>query len=116
MKTKLIFAVIAVAIAFCAAPAQAQVGHPQHTAKVPFAFTIGDQQLPAGTYEITQSENRLQFRAIGGSKAAIVTAIPYDTRKAADDSRLQFERKGEGLVLSHMYFGGRNDGIQLLRK
>lgn len=116
MKTKLIFAVIVMAVTLCAVSAQAQMSHPQHTAKVPFAFTVGDQQLPAGTYAITQFDNRLQLRALDGNQAAIITAIRYEHRKSAENSGLLFERKGEALVLSNMYFGGRQDGIQLLRK
>jgi len=115
MKHKLTFAAFAiVAITLCVAPAHAQAGHPQHTATVPFAFTVGGVQLPAGTYAITQYGNRMQVRPVDGGKATIVTALPRENRKAADNSALHFERKGEGLILSDMSFAGTQQGIELL--
>lgn len=117
MKHKLTFAAFALFVgAFYVVPAQAQASHPQHTATVPFAFTVNGVQLPAGTYAITQYGNRMQVRAIEGHKAAIVTALPNESRNVADNSALYFEQKGEGLILSKMTFAGSQDGVELLNK
>ncbi len=115
MKNKLTFAAFALVTGMlCVATAQAQASHPQHTATVPFAFTVNGVQLPAGTYAITQYGNRMQVRALDGHKAAIVTALPQEFRNAADNSALHFERKGEGLILSKMTFSGSQQGVELL--
>jgi hypothetical protein len=117
MKTKLTLVALAfVMTAFFAAPAQAQTTHAKHTATVPFAFTAGDVQLPAGTYAITQFDNRMQLRLIDGNKAAIVTALPFQGRGTYEASGLHFERKGEEFVLSNVYFAGGHEGVELLNK
>ena len=117
MKTKLTFAAFAfIAFCFCVAPASAQVAHPQHIATIPFAFTIGGTQMPAGEYAITQFGNRLQVRPLDGGKVKIVTALPYETLQAAETSHLAFQRRGEGLVLSNLYFAGTQSGIEMLKK
>lgn len=117
MKTKFTFAAFAfIAFCFCVAPASAQVAHPQHIANIPFAFTVGDTQMPAGVYAITQYGNRLQVRPLEGGKAKIVTAIPTETLRAAETSHLAFKHRGEGLVLSNLYFQGTQSGFETLKK
>ena len=117
MKMRFAFTAFAlIVVFFCAAPVHAQATNPQHTASVPFAFQVGDLQMPAGNYTFTQFENRIQIRALDIHKTAIVTTIPFVTRQYANTSRLHFERKGEAMILSTVYFAGRDGGIELLNK
>lgn len=117
MKTKLTFAAFAfVVVCLCVAPASAQVAHPQHIAKIPFAFTVGGTQMPAGEYAITQYGNRLQVRPLEGGKGKFVTALPTESLHAVETSHLAFKQRGEGLVLSNLYFEGTQSGVEILKK
>jgi hypothetical protein len=117
MKNKLTVAALAIiAVTFAVGPMHAQASHPQHTATVPFAFSVGGVRFPAGTYTITEFGNRMQVKAVDGSKSAFVTALVQETRRPADSSALRFENQDEGLILSNIYFAGTQESLQLLNK
>lgn len=115
MKTKLTIAAFAfIAATFLAAPATAQVASAKHTAQIPFAFKLGATELPAGDYSITLIGNRMQLRSLATGKATDVAAIPTTGRRNVEVSHLKFDRQGDTMVLTNVYFAGGTEGLELL--
>ena len=90
---------IAMTAFLLAGAAQAQTsGSNSMRAQIPFAFHVGNKELPAGEYKVTvlnpQSDRKvLQSRSSDGRAAAIVNTVAADARVTAN-SRLVFHRYG----------------------
>ncbi len=115
MKARLTLAAFAlIAASLMTAPAAAQVASQQHKAEIPFAFHVGNVEMPAGAYVITVTENHIQLQSIASGKAAAVAAIRTVAKQDAEVSHLKFDRQGDTLYLTDVFFGGGNEGIELV--
>ena len=88
-------------------------------AQIPFAFSVGDRQLPAGRYDVSvlnpgESIKIIRFRNDDGTAVALVTmrGISGDT---ADHSKLVFHRYGSQYFLSQLWTAGNDAGLEAAR-
>lgn len=87
------------------------------TATVPFAFHVGDAQLPAGTYVISrkvEQPNVITIASSSGERTSIVLAQPVAAETAGAQPRLEFRRAGSTYYLARVvlsYDHGREISI-----
>ena len=91
------------ALVLAAAVAQAGPSTRQEV-KVPFAFTINGQQMPAGTYSVRQDEAQPSALLIQGEhSAAYVLTAPVGNAATPQDTSLVFEKAGTSYRLSEVW-------------
>jgi hypothetical protein len=98
-----------------AVAAQAQTsGRTQLTANIPFQFSVGDKNLPAGEYTVVQvnpTSDRavLQLRSNDGSATAMVQMNSV-SGKSQDTAQLIFHRYGNKYFFAQAWVGA--EGLQ----
>ena len=96
--------------------AYAQSSQPIQT-KVPFAFTVQNTNLPAGSYQLTYSNtaHTLWIRGLDSNlKGAFVTASPADASEASGTSgKLVFDCYGKSCYLAQVWHGGATRGLKV---
>ncbi len=81
-------------------------------ANVPFAFKVGNAQLPAGTYEFrTADENAVMIHNSKTSAGALTLAQREYPSNASP--RLIFHRVGNQYFLAEIWGAAGNDGMRL---
>ena len=111
---------IAMTAFLLAGAAQAQTsGSNSIRADIPFAFHVGNKELPAGEYNVTvldpQSDRKvLQIRSSDGRAAAIVNTVAADVRATAN-SRLVFHRYGASHFFSEAQVGGETTALTAVK-
>ena len=96
--------------------AQAQsTGAQKVVANIPFAFNVGNTNLPAGKYTITvlnpTSDRRiLQIRSANGRSTA-VTQTTNVIGNASDDAKLVFHRYGSRYFFAQAQMAGETTGL-----
>jgi len=101
------------AMVFTAAVAQAGPTTRQEV-KVPFAFTINGQQMPAGTYSVRQDDAQPSALLIKGEhSSAFVLTAPVANGSAQQDTSLVFEKDGNSYRLSEVW-DNDGDGVSVL--
>jgi len=105
-----------VLVASMAMAAQAQTSGRTHlTANIPFNFSVGNQNLPAGEYAIAQINPAsdhvvLQLRNKGGDSAMVqMTSV---IGKGQENARLIFHRYGNKYFFAQVWVDGEGDGLQ----
>lgn len=84
--------------------------------KVPFAFTVNGQEMPAGTYTVREDEDQPHALLIQGSssKSAIfVLTAPVDVIPAAQDSSMVFAKEGDRYRLTQVW-GQDGEGVSIV--
>ena len=90
--------------------AQAQTaGAQKMVAKIPFAFNVGNTNLPAGKYTITvlnptSDRKILHIRNTKGSGATVLTTV--ETGNISDDAKLVFQRYGDRYFFAQAQMAG----------
>lgn len=84
-------------------------------ANVPFAFTVGEKSLPAGTYTIsilnpTSDRPALQIRNEDGRLSAIIQTAGVGG-SLADNSKLVFRRYGEQYFFAQVQMAGDSTSL-----
>ena len=111
---------IGVLVTLCANAAQAQTSNKQHViAKIPFAFTVGKTNLPAGKYTFTvvnPSSDRkvLQIRSVDGRASAMILTNSVNGI-LAENSKLVFERYDNRYYFTQAQMAGEATGFEALR-
>jgi hypothetical protein len=91
--------------------AQAQSASAQKVvANIPFAFNVGNTNLPAGKYTITvlnptSDRKILQIRSTNGRSSAMVQTNTV-TGKTSDDAKLVFHRYGDRYFFAQAQMAG----------
>ncbi len=111
--TSKILTSLAALCVFCAAPLYAQVD-PGVQFTTSFPFYAGDQQLPAGSYLITQPDPSASILLISGPKSASVGFVPTETFKPTLDGKVFFNEYGNRDFLSKLTVTGDSDGEEFL--
>jgi hypothetical protein len=104
---------LAVTIAAAAAPARAQLSDasfiqsaPMRVA-IPFAFSVGDTYLPAGTYiimPVSQTSGALLIRSLDGkSKAAVQAGGTLGRGRDSTPGKLVFHRYDDAYYLTEVW-------------
>ena len=91
----------------------AQVSNPVK-ADVPFAFSAGKLNFPAGEYTVSSQENGCTM-LIKGSESAqgLVQINAAQTFRAAKNTKLVFHRYGDRYFLYQIWVGGESRGREL---
>jgi hypothetical protein len=81
-----------------------------------FPFYVGNAQMPAGSYKVTQSdmdETILAIRSEDGSHSALIDFIPThsDTHHATSD--VTFHKYGNTEYLNRLWVGGQKYGMKV---
>ena len=91
-------AIVAAAVMASAAAASAQTT--DSTAKVPFAFTVGNKTLPRDVYRISRLPGHMDVVQISGARnGAIVMSQPEGPDRTDPSPRLVFHRYGDSYFL-----------------
>ena len=98
-----------VAVAASAARSQSPAARLMR-AHVPFAFNVGNKQLPAGEYNLTvlnpsSDQKVLQIRSTDGRYTAIVNTLGMKS-KSPEQSKLAFHRYGETYFFAQAQVSG----------
>jgi len=102
-------------LAFAPAAPQAQAQSKRLLVlKAPFAFTVENQKLPAGTYWITLREGWLQIQTAEGKAVTSVLTLPVSTAKAEGTARVIFHQYHDGYFLSEVWPASSERGRQTL--
>jgi len=101
---KLLWFVPAAALLVVASPAAARAEE-SVVATVPFAFIVGNVQMPAGSYVIKEMEDAPDLLSIAskdGRHTAFILSIPMASDQPSDTSELVFEKFGGEHFLSRV--------------
>lgn len=114
MKKNLIALAMSLALLMSAA-VQAQSTHMKIT--VPFAFTAGNVQLPAGEYLVTAvgpwGGSTLSVHSVHSNAGTLVLSTSRRSQKPATRTKLVFYRFGQQYFLAEVWNGGSYIGNQL---
>ena len=104
-------------LTFCVVSASAKL---ENTVKavVPFSFTIGDTNLPAGTYTFHslsdwEVPNHILIRSIGGKGEAIVSTIEALSKDFQTGTKLEFNQYDNQRFLSAIWTPGSQSGVEV---
>ena len=111
----ILVAIIILAGAFTVSTQAQSAGAQTVVANIPFAFNVGNTNLPAGKYTITvlnPSSDRkvLRIRSTSGRSAAI-TQTTNVIGNASDDTKLVFHRYGNSYFFAQAQMAGETTGL-----
>ena len=83
---------------------------PLLTATVPFAFTVENSNLPAGSYTVSilPPYNMIKVQSADGRKATMISAIPSRESGESKQTKLVFHRVGNEYFLAQVWEQGSN--------
>ena len=114
MKKNLLSLAMSLALLMSAA-AQAQTTHLKIT--VPFEFTAGNVQLPAGEYEVTAvgpwGGPTLSVHNVNSNAGTVVLSNSCRSQKPAADAKLVFYRYGHQYFLAEVWNRNSSVGSQI---
>ena len=114
-----ILMLIVLLVTLFASAAEAQTTSAQRViAKIPFAFTVGKTNLPAGKYAISvlnPSSDRtvLQIRSVDGPASALILTNSVNSRPA-DNAKLVFERYDDNYFFTKAQMAGESTSFEAL--
>jgi hypothetical protein len=82
------------------------------TANVPFAFSVGQQQLPAGAYAVREVGSATLIENKGGNEKALALYQSAGPSKA-DETKLVFHKVGDHYFLTQIWTSTRGEGRAL---
>ena len=103
-------------VAVWATTAQSQAASPRlMRAHIPFAFNVGNKELPAGEYAITvlnpnSDQKVLQIRSTDGSVSAIVSTVGTKS-KSPEQSKVVFHRYGDTYFFAQAQVSGESTAL-----
>ena len=97
-------------------PAQAQALTYGLRANIPFAFSVGNTQLPAGKYSVSRvlpngGDGLIEINSLAGKASAFRTTIPVTTGKPRNKATLVFHRYGDQYFLFQVWAAGVSTGL-----
>ena len=114
MKKNLLSLAMSLALLMSAA-AQAQTTH--LTISVPFEFTAGNVQLPAGEYEVKTVGSwpgaLLSIRNVNSDKGSFILSNSCQSQKPVADAKLVFHRYGQQYFLAEVWNRNSSVGSQI---
>jgi hypothetical protein len=103
------------AMTMVAAVAQAEPTTRQEV-KVPFAFTVNGQEMPAGTYSVREDEDQPHALLIQGSRnksAIFVLTAPVDSVSTPQETSMVFAKDGDHYRLTQVW-GEDGEGVSIV--
>ena len=107
-KLNVISGIVLAAAAIVVGSASAAQAEERVDVKVPFAFIVNGEQLPAGTYdvmEMSDGPNVLIIRSADGRNAVSMLTIPSSSSNEESDPKLLFEMIDNQHVLVGIDYG-----------
>ena len=80
------------------------------TCNVPFAFNIGDKQLPAGTYIVREMGRATLIQSKDGENR-VLGIYNYAVPSKADENKLVFDKVGDHYFLTQIWTSARDEGL-----
>ena len=111
LGSSLLASALAIVMVASAPTALAQTT-PVAKADIPFDFVAGQRVMPAGTYEITHSDNLLELRATDQKAAEFLSVHAAYTVHTPSGSSLVFDRRGDKYFLRQIWTAGNHDGYE----
>ena len=100
--------------------AAAQAQTTQLKVTVPFEFTAGSVQLPAGVYEVTSAGSwggpTLLVRNVNSNGGSFVVSFSCSSKKPTADAKLVFHRYGQQYFLAEVWNRNSSLGNQIRAK
>jgi len=89
-------------------------------ANIPFAFSVGNTQLPAGKYSVSRvlpnsGDSVIAINSLSGKGSALRTTIPVTAGTPRDKATLVFHRYGDQYFLSQVWAAGVSTGLTFTR-
>ncbi len=80
--------------------------------RTPFAFVVGDQLLPAGTYtvRVVSPTGTLSFHSDDGNISVLISSVPVQASQTADRFKFIFHRYGIHYYVSEIWTPGYKTG------
>ena len=82
------------------------------TANVPFAFSIGDKQLPAGAYAVREMDRATLIQS-ADSANSVLGLYYYAGPSKADETKLVFNKVGNHYFLAQIWTSARDQGLSV---
>jgi hypothetical protein len=115
MKTKAI-ALLAMMIGLSVGLASAQSTEPLNFI-TPFAFTVGDQVVPAGQYTVRVASvtGVLSFRSADGNVGVFIQSLPLEKLESESSYKMVFHRYGDRYYVSEIWMPGYRTGRTMVQ-
>jgi hypothetical protein len=92
--------------------ASAQIAYPVEFT-TSFAFTVGNSNMPAGSYTITPDDDNPAILELTGAHASVLFPTEnLQARETPSKTEVVFKRYGDGYVLKDIWIGGSNSGAE----
>ena len=85
------------------------------TANVPFSFTVGDKDMPAGTYSVQATSIGSGILRIATNSKSVVRLTSSLHRNDSVKGKLVFHRYQDQYFLSEIWSPGESEGRQLMK-
>jgi len=99
-------------VAFSIAVPVIQAQQTLMTANVPFAFSVGDKQLPAGAYAVREMDRATLIQS-ADSANSVLGIYYYAGPSKADETKLVFNRVGNHYFLAQIWTSARDQGLSV---
>jgi hypothetical protein len=110
MKRNVIGALMTLIVAFSIAVPMVQAQQTIMTANVPFAFSIGEKQLPAGAYAVREMDRATLVQSSNGENS-VLGIYTYAGPSKADETKLVFHKVGDHYFLCQIWTSARGQGL-----
>jgi len=112
MKRNVIGALMTLIVAFSIAVPVVNAQSTILTANVPFAFSIGDKQLPAGAYAVREMDRATLIQSREGVHS-VLGIYNYAGPSKDDATKLVFSKVGDHYFLAEIWTSARDQGLQI---
>jgi hypothetical protein len=112
MKRTVIGALMALIVASTIAVPVVQAQQTILTANVPFAFYVGDKQLPAAAYAVREMDRATLIQSKDYKESAL-GIYNYAGPSKADETKLVFNKIGDHYFLAQIWTSARGEGLQI---
>jgi hypothetical protein len=82
------------------------------TANVPFAFSVGDKQLPAGAYAVREMDRATLIQS-KDYQSGVLGIYAYAGPSKVGETKLVFHRVGDHYFLAQIWTSVRDEGLSL---
>jgi hypothetical protein len=112
MKRNVFGALMTLIVAFSIAVPVVQAQQTIMTANVPFAFSVGEKQLPAGAYAVREM-GRATLIQSKGYETSVLGVYSYAGPSKADETKLVFNKVGDHYFLAQIWTRARDQGLSV---
>ena len=110
MKRNVFGALMTLIVAFSIAVPVVQAQQTIMRANVPFAFNVGDKQLPAGAYAVREMDRATLIQSKDGENR-VLGIYNYAGPSKADETKLVFHKVGDHYFLAQIWTSARGQGL-----